>query len=246
MEEKIFYNINEKTKLCGIINNINDNKEIVVICHARTSSKDSRATRNLSEYLLNNNINNFRFDFVACGESSGEYKDYTVSNMIDNLTGTLKMLKDKYTYESFILIGCSMGGRIVANINEKEYNVKKFILWYPAIDCKKKIFNMPSKKELIAKIKGYISIENNWKLSYEYFRDERKYNTFKTIKNKKIPILFIHGTKDPYVNCETSKILNKNCNNSKICLINGGDHGFHNEDNMKKALKETLKFIKEV
>ena len=243
MEEKIIYDINNNFRLCGIINNITDSEEIVVICNARTSSKDSRPTRKLANYLSKNNINNFRFDFVGCGESNGGYKDYTVSNMINNLNCSLNMLIEKYKYKSFILIGCSMGGRIVANVDTNKFNIKKIILWYPAIDYKRKIFNIPSRKELIAKRNGFISIENNWKLSYEYFKDERKYNTFKIIKNMKIPLLFIHGTNDPFVNYKTSEILSKNCLDSKLCLINNGDHGFHNEDNMNEALKKTLNFI---
>ena len=76
-------------------NNVTGSEEIVVICHARTSNKDSRPTRKIADYLSKNNINNFRFDFVGCGESNGDYKDYTVSNMINNLNGSLEMLMEK-------------------------------------------------------------------------------------------------------------------------------------------------------
>ena len=88
-EEKVFYPTYNDLKLCGVINKTNENDEIVVICHARTSSKDSRPTMRLAEELSKNNINNFRFDFIACGESDGDYTEYTVSNMIRNLQDTL-------------------------------------------------------------------------------------------------------------------------------------------------------------
>ena len=163
----------------------------MVICHARTSSKDSRPTTMLANFLTNKNINNFRFDFISCGESDGDYKDYTVSNMLSNLEDTLEILNEK-GFSKFILVGCSMGGRIISLIDEKLYNIDKLILWYPALDYGRGIFNFPSKKEKIAKKTGFYKIENGCELSYEYFVDERKYYAYKELYKKHCPKLFIH------------------------------------------------------
>ena len=243
-EEKIFYPTYNDLKLCGVINKTNENDEIVVICHARTSSKDSRPTMRLAEELSKNNINNFRFDFIACGESDGDYTEYTVSNMIRNLQDTLDMLKNKYNYESFDLIGCSMGGRIVSNIDLNKYDIKKIVLWYPAIDYGRGLLNIPSKKEKMAKKDGFYPIENGWKLSYDYFKDERKFTTYKRLQKIDIPLLFVHGTSDLYVSYKSSLNTSKKCKDAKLHLIEGADHGFHNEDHMKEALEVTLNFIK--
>ena len=117
MEEKVYYSTFDNKKLCGILNANNTSKKVVVICHARTSSKDSRPTTMLANELSKVKINNFRFDFISCGESDGEYNDYTVSNMVLNLKDTLIFLKEK-GFEKFILIGCSMGARIISLIDE--------------------------------------------------------------------------------------------------------------------------------
>ncbi len=242
MNEKIFYKTYQNNNLCGIINKLNHNKEIVVICHARTSSKDSRPTTKLSEELSQKNINNFRFDFISCGESDGDYKEYTISNMITNLNDTLEMLKNNYQYEQFILIGCSMGGRIVSLVDSNKYNIKKIVLWYPALDYGR-IINIPSKKERKAKKTGYYQIEKGFKLSYEYFVDERKYCAYKNLKKLNIRILFIHGLADPYVSYKSSIKVCKKCQHSNLVLIKNGDHGFHDDDCMKEALENTLDFI---
>ncbi|MBR3161455.1 MAG: alpha/beta fold hydrolase [Bacilli bacterium] len=243
-EEKVLFSTYNDLKLCALLNIVNSKKEIVIICHARTSSKDSRPTTMLANELTKNKINNFRFDFVACGESDGEYTEYTVSNMIRNLQDTLDMLKNKYNFESFYLIGCSMGGRIVSNVDLNKYNIKKIILWYPAIDYGRGLLNIPSKKEKMAKRQGYYPIENGWKLSYEYFKDERKFATYKRLQKIDIPLLFVHGTSDPYVSYKSSLNTSKKCKDAKLHLIEGADHGFHNEDHMKEALEVTLNFIK--
>lgn len=124
MNEKLFY-FSGKTKLCGILNKVNNTNELVVICHARASSKDSKPTTLLADMLSKSNINNFRFDFIACGESSGNISDYTVTNMINNLNDTLHKMKLDYGFKDFILIGCSMGARIISLANHTRFNIKK-------------------------------------------------------------------------------------------------------------------------
>ena len=244
MEEKIYYQTSG-VKLCGILNQVNDSKEIVVICHARTSSKDSRPTTLLGKRLSENRINNFRFDFIGCGESEGNQFDYTVTTMINNLNDTLSMLKEKYGYNKFILIGCSMGARIVSLVNHTDFDIKKIILWYGAIDYGRGILNLPSKKEKIAKKKGFYQGENNWKFSYDYFVDERKHCAYKELYKWDVPKLFIHGTSDPYVNYKSSLKVSKKCKNGKLLLMQNGDHGFHNEEHMEKALNKTILFVKD-
>ena len=245
MEDKMFYEVSNKQKLCGILNKVNDKKEIVVICHAKTSNKDSNSTTKISEELTNNGINNFRFDFISCGESSGKYQDYTVTNMINNLNDTLKMLKDDYRYCEFILIGCSMGARIISLVDRTKFNIRKIILWYGALDYYKRIFNLPSKKERIAKKNGYYLDEKGIKFSYEYFVDKRRYTVYKELIKWDVPKLFIHGTKDSHVNYKSSVKVSKKCNNSKLILIIDGGHGFSNDKHLRKALNSTIDFIKE-
>lgn len=240
--EKIY--IDGKYKLCGILNINNNKSEMSIICHARTSSKDSRPTTLLSEELNRNGINNFRFDFVSCGESSGDWNDYTVSNMIDNLNDVLDYFKQKKGIKKFNLIGCSMGGRIISLVDCKKYNVNKLVLWYPALDYRKGIFNLPGKKEIQAKKDGYFKIEKGVKLSYEYFKDERKYCAYKNLYRNNIQKIFLHGDKDPFVNYKNTVKIVKKCKNSKLYIINGGDHGFHDDNCMKEALAITIAFIK--
>lgn len=242
MEQKLTYKSNNQN-LVGILNRVNDNDEIVVICHARTSSKDSRPTTKLANSMSDIGLNNFRFDFVACGESDGTNNDYNVTNMVKNLNDTLDYLK-RQGYKRFILIGCSMGARIVSLVDHDKFNIEKIILWYGALDYGRGLFNLPGKREKIAKKQGYFEGEHGWKFPYEYFTDERKYKAYKNLYNWNVPKLFVHGTSDPYVDFNSSIKVSNKALNSKLVLIKDGDHGFHNEENMNTALDETVKFIK--
>lgn len=250
MEEKIFYDNSYGFKLCGILNKKNDSDIIVVLCHANGSSKSSRPTSLLANNLSKNNINNFRFDFVACGESTGTYNDYSVTNMVKDLNDTLFMLTNM-GFKRFILFGASMGGRIISLV-DKKYDILKLILWYPALDynniLKKisKIFITP-KEEKIAKKQGYFSrYESGFKLSYNYYLDLKKYQAYKKLIEFDIPILFVHGLIDPYVSYKKNIKISKMCRNSEIKLIKDGDHGFHgNIKILNEAIKYTTNFIKE-
>ena len=131
--------------------------------------------------------------------------------------------------------------KLTSELEEKNKLYKK----YEDLLSRSRLLNIPSKNEKIAKKNGFYPIENGWKLSYEYFEDERNYTTYKKLQTINIPILFVHGTKDPFVTFKSSLNTSKKCKNSKLYLIDGGDHGFHNEENMKEALDITIDFIKE-
>ncbi len=144
---------------------------------------------------------------------------------------------EKYNYKNFILIGCSLGTRIISLVDYKKFNIIKLVLWYGALNYKVRL--LPSKKEKIAKKQGYYKIENDNKLSYEYFKDEKRYNAFKKLKYWHIAKIFIHGDKDQFVNVNSSIIISKKTPNNKLVIIKDGNHVFHNEECLKEALKET-------
>ena len=118
--------------MCGILNEISKDKCITIICHARSSHKDSRATCNISKYLTENNINNFRFDFTSDGESEGNELDVNDTKLCEDLESVIDFFKKK-DYKNFVLIGASLGGRIISLIDTDKNNVRKMIMWYPAI-----------------------------------------------------------------------------------------------------------------
>lgn len=56
--------------------------------------------------------------------------------MLSNLHTTLSLLKEKYNFKNFILIGCSLGARIVSLVDYKRFNIVKLVLWYGALNYK--------------------------------------------------------------------------------------------------------------
>lgn len=241
MNEKIFYNTHDKKILCGIMNRVNVSKEIVVICHDVVDSKDSRVCSSVANTLNNYNFNNFRFDFVSCGESDGDREEYYVTNMINNLNDTLDWLFNEYGYEEFILFGCGMGAKIISFVNKEKFDIKKLILWYGRLNYS--LFNLPSKEEKEAKSKGFYLDDYGNKFDLDYYLDDRKYITYKNLINFSVPMLFVHGSEDFVYKYKHSVKVSKKVKHGTVSLIGGGDHGFKNDRHLKKAIKETVRFL---
>lgn len=246
-EEKIYYENKYKIKLCGVLNKLNKNDLIVVICHGGGSHKDSRATKYLSEYLNENNINNFRFDYTSCGESEGDSTDLTINKLIDDLESSLDYLQNK-GFKRFILFGYSMGGRLCVLLDKKKYNIEKLVLWSPAIEhrypleiLKRKLFK--GKKEKEALKNGFYDLHGQH-LNSTYFKEERLLNPFKDACKIDIPILIIHGSKDQFVNYNNSKKIAKRNKNVELIIIPNENHGFKIDDNnLKYACDKSIEFI---
>jgi len=249
-ENKIFIKNRYGNKLCGVLNIISDDESMTIICHARGSHKDSRATLNISKTLTENNINNFRFDFTSDGESEGNELDVNDTKLCEDLESVIEYFAKK-GYKEFILVGASLGGRIISLIDTNKYNVKKMIMWYPAIIYKnifKRIKNklFRKKEEKIALKEGYFLMHNRKKMSLEYLEQERKTNYYEKAININIPILILQGSGDPYADYRNAIKISEKNKNAKLILIKGENHGFKkDEKNLKYACDETANFIKQ-
>lgn len=249
-EKKIFIKNKYDNKLCGILNELSEDKCMTIICHARGSHKDSRATFNIATTLTENNINNFRFDFTSDGESEGNELDVNDIKLCEDLESVIDFFKKK-DYKEFVLIGASLGGRIISLIDTDKYNIRKMVMWYPAIIYKnifKRIKNklFRKKEEKIALKEGYFLMHDRKKMSVEYLEQERKTNYYKKAISINIPILIIQGSGDPYADYHNAIKISQNNKNVKLILIENENHGFKkDENNLKYACDETAKFIKE-
>ncbi len=134
MSEKIYYLNDQNKKLCGIINNVN-NKKIVIMCHGIRGNKDECGSFVILEQeLQKNGFSSFRFDFNGHGESEGRDYEMTISNEIADIESTVKILIEK-GFAEIILLGGSFGAGIVSLFPFEKYNcIKGLVLWYGALD----------------------------------------------------------------------------------------------------------------
>lgn len=256
MEERVIYNSSDGIKLCGLLSRNNDSDKVVVLCHGIKADKTERNSFNaFIQELQKQKINSFRFDFRAHGESTGIDYEMTPLKEVEDLEKTLEFLQEQ-GFKKFILLGASFGASIISLMDYKKYDcVKGLISWYGALDYlgtieEERFF---SKEHMdIAKEKGYYEIISkrngkSFKLGYPLYQEIYNIVPYKKLITINLPILFVHGLNDKMIPFELSEKVSKLCKNSRLELIENGDHTFDNDlEALNKAINVSVNFIEKV
>ena len=231
---------------------MNQSGEIALLCHGLMGDKnDSDHFRELSNVLYKNNVNTFRFDFRAHGESEGNDYEMTHLKELIDLETAIDLLLEK-GFDSIYLLGASFGGSVVSSINFKKYScIKKLILWYGLLDFSKTFtdfFSEESEKE--AKKLGFKTIKSNrlgitFKLGKNLYQEIKNQKPYENILELKIPILFVHGLSDSIIPYQSSKDVSEKCKNAVLKLIENESHAFRkSKEGLEEAIDTTVQFIK--
>ena len=178
----------------------------------------------------------------------------TPSKELNDLEKTLDYLIDK-GFNEFIILGSSFGASIMSLLDYNKYSyVKGLISWYGALDYlatieKEGYLTEEHKKQ--AEKNGYFEIKSRrkgkiFKIGMDLYKEAYEIIPYKSLINVNLPILFVHGLNDSMVPYELSIKVSKLCKNSKLELIENGEHSFPEEDARNKAVDVSIKFIKEI
>jgi pimeloyl-ACP methyl ester carboxylesterase len=255
MEEKVFYNSIDNIKLCGLLSRVNDDKRIVLLCHGLKSNKKSDSFNSFVDSLQSKRINSFRFDFRGHGESGGNDYEMTPTKEVCDLESTLNYLEE-LGFNEIIILGSSFGGSIISLLDYKNYScVKGLICWYAALDYFAPMegghFFSKEHKDIADKIGWFESVSKKsgkvFKLGKKLFEEVYEIVPYKKLITVELPILFVHGLIDKMVPYELSVNVSKMCKNSRLELIENGDHSFTNGTKaLCKAIEVSIDFIEEI
>ena len=256
MEKKFYYDSTDNIKLCGLLSKVNDSNSIVVLCHGIRADKTERNSfSKLVLELQKNNINSFRFDFRGHGESTGNDFEMTPLKEVEDLESTIKMLEEK-NYSNIVLLGASFGASIISLLDNSKYSsIKGLISWYGCLDYFATIEEdqfFSDEHMQIAKEKGYYEIISKrtgkaFKIGINLYEEIHKLVPYEYLVKKDIPILFIHGLADKMIPYTLSEKVNKLCKDSRLELIENGDHTFDNDnDAFEKACEATIEFASRI
>ena len=252
-ESKVFFKTADGIKLCGILNHSSNSEKIVVLCHGLGYDKNEKVNFiKLAKKLVEDGFDVFRFDFRGHGESGGTSLDVTIEKETTDLTSVISFLK-KVGYRKFAILAESFSGApaIFYSIHHQD-SVTTLILWNslinyhnfvkPELPWAKKYFNEKAIKN--SHKKGYLEIgSGKFKISLELYQEMKRTQPWKTLLKLKIPILFIHGTKDSIVSYEDSKKYSEMHKSATLETIEGAEHGFHERHYFEFASKITLNWI---
>jgi len=250
MTQKLFFKNSRGQKLCGILEEPDPEKRLVVILvHGNSSNKDARGQKVMADLLTKTNINSFRIDLNGCGESEGSFSDQTLTSTVRDLEASYQLLKNM-GYKKIALFGSSKGGPTCMTIALKHPDICKMALKAPVSDYiplwKKKggeqFLENWKKQGYVYKLK---SDGTKLKMNYNVCQDAENYYMSTKVKDLKTPTLIVHGDADESVPLEFTKHLVNNFPAAELVIFEGADHKFSDDEQQKEAYELIVNWFKE-
>ena len=242
--------------LTGIFHQVNDRKDLVIVCHGFNESKEKDLIKKFCEALNKEGFNAFRFDFSGNGESEGSFENSCFTKEADDLNAVVEFFSiRKYQIET--VVGYSTGGTAAILQVARDERIKSIILVAPRI--------YPSKSTVARKIekkynKTLSEIIKDPKLKYpittefrsgkrsfsrQYVEELAILDVIVHLKQVKVPIVMLHGNKDQIVNMGETKHAFQAANKPKEFIeIDGADHTFSNPVQMEEMISKALQWLK--
>ena len=223
-----------------------DCKKVVLCFHGYTSQGMSDYI-GLSGYYLKNGYSMLLVDERAHGQSEGKYIGFGCLDRKDALKWIAHIVESCGEDVQILLHGTSMGGATVLMTSGFALPSQvKGIISDCAFTSPKEVFTHVLKHMIHLPAFPIIQISDffNRKLA-GYGLDEC--NAAREVQNAKVPILFIHGSKDTFVPCDMCETIYNNCASSKQKLIvEGAAHAesyYKDTEAYEKALDEFIESI---
>jgi pimeloyl-ACP methyl ester carboxylesterase len=247
MEEKIFFN-GKFGKICGVLHRVENSKEIVIVIHGFSSSKDTGAV-NISQELNKVGVDALRIDLDNQGESELDFKTgASVPNYIKQVEAAIDYCK-KIGYNRISLVGGSYGGTVAFAVAVVRPEIKRLLLRAPVVDYKEHaLFEFGEKKLLEFKKQGRVPYFNKHGeklfVTFDYIEKAYPYSMYKLAKKVKIPTLIVQGDKDDEVNPEYAKKAVKYFPNAKLHIIKGAGHNAGVDGDFSEWYLDIMDFFK--
>ena len=202
---------------------------------------------NLNNWTQKQKINLVRFDYSGHGESTGNFKDGTVTKWSSEAGEIFHRFKTKKN----ILVGSSMGGWISLLVLRKNFNdINGFIGIASAPDftvIEWLKLSADEQKEFIKK--GSILFPDDdygaYEVSYKFVNDGFNNLLLDKEINIRCPIRLLHGRLDKVVPVSTSeRIIEKILSPDKnLIIIEDGDHSLSREQDLNILFQQIEYFI---
>ena len=214
------------------------NDKTIIIVHGFYNSKDSELLGKLKDELFKK-YDVFMFDFRGHGQSSGFFT-WTAREGYD-LKAVLKYLDGQY--KKTAILAFSFGGSISINVlSEKNYNIDSFICVSVPSDPSRvdyKWWNLDWENDI-----HYSMLTKNGRkgkgvrLGPFWLKKQKPINNIQALK---MPVLYIHGSKDWVIDkWHSDALYSKTTVRKELFLIN---NGLHAEYLLRKNKNEFIKKI---
>ncbi|MGH7495697.1 MAG: alpha/beta fold hydrolase [bacterium] len=122
----------------------NDNGAGLVFCQAFAEEQNisHRIMANFARALAAGGYHVLRFDYMGCGDSSGESGQATIATRVADVLSSIALLKKKTGLERIGLLGLRLGAVCAALAAEKNPGIAFLILCAPVVDVKNYLWQL--------------------------------------------------------------------------------------------------------
>ncbi len=225
-EEINFNSAKGDTKLKGYLIKKDNSKKTIIICHGYGDNKFMDGGKSssvnvdhlkLSKVFLQQGYNTVIFDFRGHGENIGKNAVTIGFNEQQDLLGAISFVKSKGIGEKIGLIGFSMGAATSLSVLDKTKDVSFAIADSPFSDLKDYLKSNMAHWTGLPNFPFAAMAIMNFKLIYGV--NYKTVSPMNSIAKTDIPILIVHGKKDPTIPYTESVRMEKEFKNKKSELI---------------------------
>jgi len=223
----------------------------VVFCHGFAGNKIEahRIFVKMARALEKKGIVSLRFDFRGCGDSSGDFKDTTVMDEVEDTDRAINFIKRQPGIDrtKIGIIGLSLGGAVAAYAASRHKEVKALVLWAPAADLVEEAEQIRSENG-VQEIKKLKAVDYyGTLLGRPFIKQIPRVQPLLAIKKYRGAALIIQGTRDDSVPLGHSlgfyRAMKKNGLSVERVLIKGANHVFSSYAWEEEVISRTLVFL---
>lgn len=204
----------------------------------------------LADKLEDKGVVTVRFDFDGYGKSDGKLVNNSIKTEVNDLKSVIEYVKtlDYIDTKQLNLVGFSMGGAATSLVaGELKNEIANVVLWAPAavlvddceagrlMDAKVDVNNLPDEIPVMG---------GQFKFGKAFFKDAIGLDIYGQAKQYTGPVLILQGDADKIVPMSYAEKYKENYANSKLVIINKGEHVFAGEP-LQQVLKQTVDFFSE-
>lgn len=232
--------------------NSNEKYQTLIICHGLIGSRIGvdRLFVKASQALIEEGYVVVRFDYKGCGESSGEYGNNSLEELIDQTKEVVQYTMNNLPIKELTLLGHSLGGAVALLTALEDERVHRLIQWAavgkPYEDISK-IFGKSRMKELRQRkeVDFY-----GYSFYPKYFHSLNDYEPLQVCSKFKGDVFIAHGTNDQDIPCTYLSSYKENYltrvqGSVQELSIENAEHTFSKTDHFQELITETMDWLKQ-
>jgi hypothetical protein len=225
----------------------------VIICHGFIGNKNGqhRLFVKAARALSSEGFAVLRFDFSGSGESTGDYKDITLTQQVEEAIKAIDFAEAHSSIDSnrIILLGHSMGGAIASTAVALDRRISRLVLWAPVARPHEDIVGIVGDALYKHCLQNGVAEYQGFELGKEFFQSLSQVSPLENVKEYSGDVLIAHGSNDqdtPLYNAYhyESALNMRQSGRCKIEVIEGADHTFESPTWEKEVIAVTLDWLK--